>query len=576
MAMPIGDSSRMASLLQQQALLPRDATAETPPPTEDNDAFERGEQAPQGLMDRGRIQAQQARQSARGQRLDGGDDAARRMTDHHPQQASAEELRAIRRELKDAHKALRGDGVPDMRQRNEMTRIRGQLGDVNAGLARINDADRERKWEKVTDLVGHEPSGTYKAYFKASNVPMKEMAEVVRVADDLADPESARRTHGNDVKVLARDRMWAEKINLLDGAVREPVRGGKPVEIDVEYYELSSPQILNRLKQAANGGANVRVLVDSGRLDQGPGGSRNASSLAGRLNTLAQLQEGDAEKKPAVTLFANEKVLGSKQELMHRKLLRVGDDVVFGGMNANEGSGESVDFAMRIRGPAAGELVGTFREDVNASRGASDEEIFGKQLDDVRGRENITLDRRGVADFISALSADVPGTSEGSANERSAKQLEALEKKGVDVGTLVELPAGRDMRDYLDSSRDGHGGHLKMTEAGRHLLADQLEARVARTRKAENLEALSDISDPSTAKKASGGDTIAVADESVERQAAVLHAIDSAEKFVKVSAFVVTDDVAKSLIEKRDQMVAQGKPFDAQVMLDPGLYGHGG
>lgn len=70
-----------------------------------------------------------------------------------------------------------------------------------------------------------------------------------------------------------------------------------------------------------------------------------------------------------------------------------------------------------------------------------------------------------------------------------------------------------------------------------------------------------------------GTDTVAVGDTSAERTAMMLHTIDTAEKRIDVSAFVVSEEVARALVEKKKKM---GADFQVRVVLDPGIYGYGG
>ena len=587
MTMNVGDKTHAAvPFLVQQKLAPQDPAAEATDAAEidhEADAFtpSNGDALP---PDAAHVRSHSARGRKLEQHLSSPDEALKRF-EQFRKSDDPEQLKTLKQELTATHKALR-TGQLDATQ-EQGGRLRFALGDVKSSLTRMNEVDRTRKWDQVVKGADGDISSTYKAYFTHSDVAISEMREVVATAKDLANPDSTRRIHGNQVDALPRDRIWSTKMELLDGAVKEPVRNGRPLEVDAEYYELSSSQYIDKLNQAAAGGAHVRVLIDSGRLSPGPDGSNDGSSLAGRLNTLAQLQDGSpaGTPKPAVSLFANKEVLGARTDLMHRKLLRVGDDVVFGGMNANQGSGENVDFAMKIKGPATSHFVDTFRRDIDLSAGKSDEAIFGTQLHDLRLKTaDVRLDRGGMRDFVSALSVGGAGTTQGDDTQRLRAQLDTLQQRGIDVTRLAKFSDANgdgkidrtDVESALTFSQDSHGGHTPLTFEGRALLADQLAARAERTRDKDNVAALRDVSTPATDAPKTADDTLAIADNKVERQAAVLQAIDGAQRYVKVSAFVVTKDVAAALIDKRDQMRAQGKPFDVQVVLDPGLYGYGG
>ncbi len=482
----------------------------------------------------------------------------------------ADELKEARKDLKAQRKQLReGGSLADKAQ------VHGGLRDVDSALQRIEVAHRASKWDQVASAVEGDVSPTYRSYFLNGQTPIKEMQEVLRTAKDLENPDSSLRLKGNDVQPLVRDEIWKTKMDRLEEAARNPVRDGRPVEIDAEYYELASPEYLDKLSRAARGGADVKVLMDPGQLNK-MGGTPDATSLASRLNTVRRLEEGSGGKA-AVQFFANHEVLGGQSEIMHRKLLRVGDGVVFGGMNANQGSGENVDFGMEIHGPGAARFVETFRQDVELSRGRSADAIYGKQLQDLRSSEEVTLSPRGVLELLEAQLPGGPKAGE-SWPQRVDRVVENASYQGLRPADLVEMPGSgkdgqvtpADEKAWLLSGR----GDARMTEQGRNLLADGLEGAVQRMNGQGNQQALQAIQAPSAQKV--GNETLAVGDSSVERQALVLHAIDSAQKYIKVSAFVLNEDMARLLVEKKQSMQAQGKDFQVQVVMDPGVYSYGG
>jgi phosphatidylserine/phosphatidylglycerophosphate/cardiolipin synthase-like enzyme len=271
-----------------------------------------------------------------------------------------------------------------------------------------------------------------------------------------------------------------------------------------------------------------------------------------------------------VALFANKEVLGGRQELMHRKIFRVGDEVVFGGMNANKGSRENVDFATSIQGPGAKALVDNFARDVALSRGKGVEEIYGNQLNLVKNSDNVSIKAGGLLDLLDATYGEKAGLKgDEPLNERVDRLLTAARESGTDPAGLADF-GGADVRDFLLNNR----GSVRLTEEGTRLLTDGLEENIAKLGSAENQDSLSRISSPDATAK--GSQTLAVGDNKVERQAMVLHAIDSAEKYIKVSAFVLNEDLARLLVQKKKDMAARGEDFQVQVVLDPGLYEYGG
>lgn len=470
------------------------------------------------------------------------------------------DLKARRKELKDGPLA-------------EAAEVHQQLVQTQAARENIQAVARQMRWEKSG---GGELSPLEQTYFQTSDVPVSEMQEVARITRSLEQPDSPYKLKGNQVEALTREEIWHKKMELLDGAVQNPVRNGEPVEVEAQYYEMASPEMLEKLSRASRGGANVRMLLDSGTLSK-QGEELDATSLTARLNATRRLEVG-SQGRAAVQFFANKEVLGARAEIMHRKLLRVGDETVFGGMNSNAGSSENVDFATTIRGPAAAKLSQGFQRDVELSAGRGVEEIYGNQLEELRTSElPVKVQRRGLLDLLEAQTG-VPPRGGMTQAERVDRAIESAGYQGVTIGQLAEIPdadgdgkvSPADERAFL---LEGRGG-VTLTDRGRNLLADGLEQAVGRMNAPGNMQKLQTSRLPSEA--ATGADTVAVGDTAAERQALILHSIDSADKFVKVSAFVLNADMARLLADKRDRMQAEGKPFEVQVVLDPGMYQYGG
>lgn len=482
----------------------------------------------------------------------------------------ADELRQVRKDLKVQRKELRESG-----SLADKAKVHGGLKDVDSAIERMELAHRASKWDSISSTVDGNVSSVYKSYFVNGQTPVNEMKQVLQTAKDLENPDSAQRLTGNSVQPLVREEIWQTKMDRLEQAANNPVVNGQPVEIDAEYYELASPEMIEKLGRAARGGAQVKVLMDPGQISR-MSGTLDATSMASRLNTIKRLEEG-SDGKAAVQLFANSEVLGGRDEIMHRKMLRVGDSVVFGGMNANNGSGENVDAGMEIKGTGAGRYVEVFGQDVELSRGRSVEQIYGKHMSDLRNNEEIVVQPRGVIDLIEA---QLPGGARGSESysQRAERVLDSAAFAGIVPSELAEIPdsdgdgvvTSADERAFLIGGR----GDVKLTEKGRTMLADGLTSAVDRMNSKSNQDRLQDISSPSAA--VAGSETTAVGNTSVERQAMLLHAIDTAEEHINVSAFVLNEDIARVLVEKKESMEAQGKPFDVKVVLDPGVYGYGG
>lgn len=448
----------------------------------------------------------------------------------------------------------------------DQAKIHATLQETQKLLAATERAKREKTW---TEIKGdREVSSTYQSYFTTGRTPIKEMSEVLKVADELADPNSPRRLKGNSIDILTRGEVWEKKMELMEQAASNP----KGALVDAEYFELSSPDALEKLNRAARGGAKVRVLIDSGRL-QSDGENLDATSLASRLSTVKSLEKG-SRGQAGVQFFANQEVLGSRGDLMHRKLLRVNDTVLFGGMNANSGSGENVDNGMTMQGPAAKNQAEAFQRDLDRSVGRDAEQIFGSQLKDLREKENISVSSIGLLSLLEASGTAVqkPGKR---FPERVDAAIESASFQGVKAHDLANIPdldgdgkiTDADTRAYLVKGE----GSVQLTQQGREFLASGLETAVERMNKPERKEKMAPGELPSDKKV--GTDTVSVGDTSAERTAMMLHTIDSAEKQIDVSAFVVSEEVARALVEKKNRM---GDDFQVRVVLDPGLYGYGG
>jgi phosphatidylserine/phosphatidylglycerophosphate/cardiolipin synthase-like enzyme len=470
--------------------------------------------------------------------------------------ALKQQRKALRIQLKEAREGPLKD----------QARLSVTLQQTQGQLKAVEQARREKTWSKIKG--DRQVSSTYESYFTTGRTPIKEMGEVLKVAGELADPNSPRRLKGNSIEVLTRGEVWEKKMHLMEQAASNP----KGARVDAEYFELSSPEALEKLTRAARGGANVRVLVDSGRL-QPDGENLDATTLASRLSTVKSMENG-SRGKAGVQFFANQEVLGSRGDLMHRKLLRVNDTVLFGGMNANSGSGENVDNGMLMEGPAARNQAEGFQRDLDRSVGRNAEQIFGTQLKDLREKENITVSSVGLLSLLEASGTQLqkPGKRYP---ERVDAAIESAGFQGVKAGDLANIPdsdgdgkvTDADVRAFLVKGE----GSVQLTERGRKFLADGLEAAVDRMNSKDRKDKLTPGELPSDKKV--GTDTVAVGDTSAERTALMLHTIDTAEKRIDVSAFVVTEEIARALVEKKKRM---GDDFKVRVVLDPGMYGYGG
>jgi len=513
----------------------------------------------------------------------------------------AEDSRLALRRLKEIRKGYRKGDTKLSEKELQDTRL---LGEHFQNVKNTYDMDkRELHLERLEEKTGP-LNYVEESFFLKGKTPAKDMEKVLEVSRELEKSRSSYKIEGNSVEPLEGKEIWQRKMKLLDSAIEETKKQkGKSsevnlasLEVDAEYYELGQPDMLNRLKTVADGGGKVRVLMDAGRLAYKEKGVMDANQIAYRLESLSELQDGPHNKNMGVVLYPTKEQLGSTGELMHRKLLRVGDKVILGGMNANSASGENIDYGKEIEGPAAKRLTEIFKRDVSDSTGRSVEDIYGKnQFDIIKNGEtvnektgekkkyDVTLPAWGMKSlFKSAIPAE-KREEVLNKNLPEEKQIDgmllSLAEKGIDPTKVAEFPdankdgniTSSDVKKYLLS---GDKGGIKLTGEGRELLAGEIERRVGMTNSSENKKQLEDISTPDGSIK--GKDTLSIGDLPEERQAILLNTINSADKFIHIPAFVVTKDVAETLVAKKQEMVAAGKDIDIKVVLDPGKYPHGG
>ncbi len=377
---------------------------------------------------------------------------------------------------------------------------------------------------------------------------------------------------GNQVEVLVRGSIWQKKLHLLDEAIAS-AKAGKPLEIDLQYYELSSQPLLEKVAQAAKAGCPVRVNMDPGRLEKEPESrSFNANELPRKMRTLFQLLSDTAGTDASVTLFPVAKQLGNTENLMHRKLFRVGDTVLLGGINASASSGDNVDSAMVIQGPASKKLVELYRRDMAASAGAELQDVYGSRQLATLQAGNAVLGPAGLM----ALWENSRFLDQGKFPQLAATPAEHVAQHGQDMARLVQLQdlnedGKTDMADLQTFLERGiqRGNFLHVTPEGADKLLKMLGAGVSKAQDADNVKRARQVSDASGEVK--GNSSLALGDLPADREAIVLHAIKTAEKFLYMPNFVMTRAVAQAVAQR----VAEKPDLDVRVIADAGVYPDG-
>ena len=419
----------------------------------------------------------------------------------------------------------------------------------------------------------------YEAYAnnkKWNGTADKKTAAVVETFKAVQSGESHMITNGNKVQQVHREELWRALDNLTNEA-KEAGEKGKPLPITAQYYELTSPEMIGNLAAAAKAGSKLRLNLDPGRLsypstDRKTGGKYfEVDDIPHKARTILQF----ANIKGAdvgVSIFPMNRELGDPTDLMHRKVLRVGDKVLMSGMNANMGSGENLDAGYIIEGPAAAKYTENVRRDINTSSGSTVEDIWGEKHIQQFLEGDLRMGRRG----ITALLDTIGGPSKAGAELPEANSLEDLEKLArkakVDLSSLFDIPE-EDYEKTMNKIASGRG-EVALSPEGKSQLLGVINKAVDATQSKKNIKALADIDLPSD--KTVGKTRIDIGDLPAEREVLALNAIHKAEKFIYLPGFVVTRAIAGAIVAKQKEATANGKPLDIRIIADSGIYPDGG
>lgn len=435
---------------------------------------------------------------------------------------------------------------------------------LRKAIVKPDEALQSKRMQSLQKAYSGELSDSARAYFLSSSISIADMASVLGALNDLQNGGSALITDKNKTEPLVRGEIWKKKMTLLNGAIAQLELYAKPVEIDLEYYEFSNPEMLQKVRHALSLGAKVRVLMDPGKLEPQEK-SLDASSFTARLRTVSGLREGMRNKDLSIAFFPNRELL-NKDAIMHRKIFRVGDTVILTGMNAGCGSGEDVDCGLAIQGEGANRLIQIFREDMSLSQNKTETEIYGDQIETLLKEPAITLDREGSLRFLQIL-LKIPISSAKTWKEQAQEALQEASKKRMEIQNILQLSP----EEWLHSSPESSPALL--TPKGKELLAEQLREMGQFLGAAQNQNKMLDIE---KAPESSGKERVILASKPIERQALVLFGIESAEQFIKIPAFVLTKGIVNALIAKKEEKEKQGKDFSIEIILDPGLYNETG
>jgi phosphatidylserine/phosphatidylglycerophosphate/cardiolipin synthase-like enzyme len=412
------------------------------------------------------------------------------------------------------------------------------------------------------------PLATVAAYLAWNPGSKAHVKEVTQTLEHLIDGTSPLVTANNEVESVPQEKLWKAMLNKLDWACDE-AKAGRPVPIDVQYFEMTSASFVGRLARAAEAGCPVRINIDPSRpispsatemtVDDGPRKMR-------ALLQVARLKNA----KVAISIFPVNAKLGSNDALMHRKLLRIGDTVLLGGMNANEGSGENFDTGYLIKGEAAQQLVTGFEQDLKTSTGVGMPEVYGKSSVENFLDKDVLLTPHGLATTFDALTGPSPAGVRISPQPTFDELKQGAAKLNLELSDLVQVS----MEDLEKSLNRGSTKPMELTSKGKVILGQLINKVYDCIAEPENQAALGDISPVN--QVGGGTTTVTVGGEGTDREAMILQSIATAEKFIYAPTFVITKAIARAIVARRDELRDQGKELDVKVVADSGVYAYGG
>ena len=429
--------------------------------------------------------------------------------------------------------------------------------------------------------TGGGPVGIVAAYAAYANGPTwngpadRDTKAILDTLQGLNSGNSRMISEGNEAKQVHRGELWKAMHVILDKAITNG-KAGKPAELDLQYYELTSPEIIGKVAEAAKAGNPVRINLDAGRLsfpskDQDGDNYFSLDATPDKIRTILQLSNIPGADV-AVSLFPQKKLISNATNLMHRKIMRYGDEALISGMNANIGSGENVDSGYVLRGPAAKALTENFARDLQNSAGASLDDIWGADHIAKFEATNLRLGKRGFVSLFDSLA----GPSEAGSvlpDPHSLAELEALAAAaGAKLKDLVKVSKA-DYEKVMTKVAE-RKAEVELSPKGKQLMRDLIEKAINAANNPDNIKRLTKIDLPSGEKV--GKTRVDIGDLPVEREALAMNAIAKAEKFVYLPGFVVTKAIAAAIVARRDELKADGKELDVRVVADSGLYPHGG
>lgn len=421
--------------------------------------------------------------------------------------------------------------------------------------------------------------GLYSAYANSpgwGNKAQKHTEALIATYQKFQSGDSRMITEGNSIQQVHRAELW-RTLNDMTADAAAAGEAGNPMPITAQYYELTSPEMIGNLASAAKAGSPLRVNLDPGRLsypakDKETGNQYfEVDDIPHKMRTVLQFA-GIEGADVGVSIFPMKEQLDDAKDLMHRKVLRVGDKVLMSGMNANMGSGENIDAGYVIEGPAAKKYTENVIRDIGNSKGATLDEIWGEKQLEMFSSADLRMGRRGLTALLDGVTGPSPAGADLPEVKTHRELADLAREAGVKLSELVDVPEA-DYNEIMGGVARGHG-EVSLSAKGKEMLLGLMDKAVTATQGKDNIKALEDISLPSGEKV--GSTRVDIADLPTERETLTINAINEAEEFIYVPGFVVTRAVAGAIVAKHREAEANGEQLDIRVIADSGVYPDGG
>src|SRR5690606_27315772 len=158
----------------------------------------------------------------------------------------AKKVRALHREL---HREYRDSGYSDKSINKKLENVHVFMQELEAPVRHYREQSAKAAVEALAG-AHFGPTGAVAAYVTWAGLTKTGTEGLVGHLAGLAQGSSPLVFADNHVEPVHQEKLWQSKTRMLDQAL-ESAQAGKPVEVDVQYFELTSDEIVGRLARLA-------------------------------------------------------------------------------------------------------------------------------------------------------------------------------------------------------------------------------------------------------------------------------------------------------------------------------------